>query len=157
ATEDILSLRVPGGARPLARVKGPIAWCDSREARFVVQREGNGEVSVLAILSKEIGGMLGLRDELTRAGVVPAAAWVRPEDVGADAADGLRVLAAGEPIITHDGMEKGKDAKDPRIVTFSLAEAGSLAVDTPAETFSFCAPSLDGKPLQALCVQSKPQ
>jgi hypothetical protein len=154
---DALSLRVPGGAKPIARVKGPIAWCDSREVRFVVQREGAGELAVLATPSKEIGGMLGLRDELTSLGLAPAATWVRPEDVGADAADALRALAAGEPVITHDGMEKGKEAMNPRIVTFSLVEAGSLAVDTPPETFSFCSPSMEEKPLQALCVQSKPQ
>jgi hypothetical protein len=157
AATDSLSLRVPGGDRPIANVKGAIAWCDARDARFVVEREGLGELFVLAAPSTLVGGMLGLRDILAQAGARVAAAWVRHDDLPEDAMDVMRSMGIGDPKLAIAGVDKKETVPNARIVALSQVEPGVIAVDTPPETFWECAPSLDDKPLQALCVQSRPQ
>lgn len=159
APADRLALRLPKGARPLGNVQGPIAWCSQAAVPVTVFREGAGEVTVLVVPSRRIGGMLGMREAARRAKLGDPAGWVPPGDLGEDASDVLRASGVVDPVIVWPKPSSGPArALDPRIVALSVAPGGSFVGDRKVGASFECAPTLAPSVAgQSLCVQSWPQ
>ena len=85
--EDELSLRIPGGERPVAHAHGALAWCSRAAETTTVWRQGASAVIVLSAPSARIGGLLGTREcaGLAAVPVSADAAWVRDDDLAWDA------------------------------------------------------------------------
>jgi hypothetical protein len=155
--EDVLSLRVDGGTRVLTKVKGPLAWCDAHASANTVWREGRGELAVISVPARRIGGVLGLREVAARAGLGNLTVWLKNEDLGWDAAEAARASGISEPIVVDYFAAKHEAVKDARVVSVSATEGAVVAPDTGLDlVFETCSPPLRHG-LQMFCVQASPQ
>lgn len=156
---DLLALRLSKGARPLADVKGAIAWCGYGGGPVSVWRQGSGELTVLSAPSRRVGGMLGVREAAERANLGEPTEWIAPESLGQDATDALRASGVVDPVTVWPRPASGPErAIDARIVALSVAPGGSFIGDRTADAVVECAPKLlPSAAGQALCVQSWPQ
>ncbi|MEO6418196.1 MAG: hypothetical protein ABIP39_02235 [Polyangiaceae bacterium] len=158
--DDILSLRIDGGTRVLSKVKGPLAWCDAHASAATVWREGKGEIAVISVPARRIGGVLGLREVALRAGLGKLAVWLKSEDLGWDAAEAARASGISEPVVVDYLAAKHDAVRDARVVSVSATEGAVVAPDTGSDlVFASCSPPLDAKTraLQMFCVQASPQ
>ena len=152
--EDELSLRIDGG-RPLDKVHGPIAWCDPRGATSTVWRTGPGEVFVLGMNARRVGGMLGVREIARRAEIGEVTTWLAPENLGKDALDAI--LASG---VTDGALfapaPQGARPVNPRVIALSVLAGGSIAADPRTTVPWQCSPGLAPGASEAVCVQAGP-
>jgi hypothetical protein len=146
---DLLSLRLPADVEPIAKKTGPIAWCDPKGARVTVWREGKGRVFVLAAPADRLGGMLGLREMVTRAGFGGLTSWVADGDLGWVASAVLRA----------DGIAP----IDIKVSTDALARSRVVASAVPGLTpeareraMFVCAPATGADSAGSLCVEAIP-
>ncbi|MDF2697563.1 MAG: hypothetical protein K0S65_5946, partial [Labilithrix sp.] len=153
---DRSSLRLRGGASAVGPAVGSVAWCTASEALVLAQREGEGEVAVLLAPAARAGGLAGVIDAASDAGMVLGAATVAPADRAWSAKQMLVASAIPESLITSgNAPDLGADP-EARIVALSVEKPGALVAETPADVFSFCEPQLD-KATATLCVFSGPQ
>ena len=152
---DRLALRANGGARVVS-ANGALAWCDATGATYTVWREGDGELRVLAAPSKRVGGMLGLRDAASAAGMKSLATWTRPDDRGADAADALRAAFVADVVLSPDGNAAPTGAQDKRVVSISREPDTEIVVTSPPGAYYLCSPPLDPGVTHAICIESSP-
>ena len=153
---DKPSLRLKGGALAVGPVAGNAGWCTSIEALVLAQREGDGELAVLTAPAARVGGLLGLREAATAAGLPLEASTVPAADRGWSAKQLLLASAIPETLITvANAPDLGTDP-DARIVALSMEKRNTLVPDTPPDVFSFCDPALD-KALATICIFSGTQ
>ena len=156
-----VTLRIEGGATPLRNVTDrPLAWCSNEAATFTLWRDAPGEVTVLAVPSARVGGLLGLRALARRAGVGDPSIWAAPgKTLGIDAADLLKASGVVDPVITWPEPEEGPNRPvQPRVVGISVLEGGSFLPDPKSDAVTVCEPELaPGRAGQTLCLQSWPQ
>jgi len=153
-----VSLRIEGGALPLKGItERPLAWCANEPATFTLWRDAPGEVTVLALPSARIGGLLGLRALARRADLGDPAIWSQPgKGLGADAADLLRASGVVDPVVTWPEPEEGVSRPvQPRVVGISVLKGGSFLPDPKSDAVMACHPELEpGAAGQSLCLQS---
>lgn len=146
---DVLSLRVAGGARPIAGAHGPIAWCDAAAAVTSVWREGRGEVTVIAAPGSRVGGMLGARECARDAGMTLAATWLRDVDLGWSAGSLLRASSLSDVATAELPTTPG--APEARIAAIALSRAAH-ATFSPSDTLVACDPPRDSTPAELTMV-----
>ncbi len=152
---DRLSLRANGGARVVA-ANGVLAWCDAAGGTYTVWREGDGALRVLAAPSKRFGGMLGLREAASAAGMKTLTTWTRPDDRGADAADALRASFVADVVVSPDGNAAPTGSQDRRVVSISREPDTEIVVTSPPGAYYLCSPPLDPGVTHAVCIESSP-
>jgi hypothetical protein len=150
APEDQLSLRLPGGERPVANVKGPIGFCVSRAQSLTVWRVGTGEVVVERVGASRVGGTHGLREVSPRLGLPAGDAWVSESDLAWDASATLRASGVAAPDITVS--TDGRAVNHARLVALSIAGA-FVRADAPQDKGYSCEPPLTNTSRNAVCVQ----
>ena len=122
--DNLLSLRLAGDVRPIAKARGPIAWCDPKGATATVWREGKGRVYVLAASPDRLGGMLGLQRIMSSAGLTDLTPWEADADLGWSATTVLQ--ASG---VQLRDIRVSSESLHSRLVAFTMA-SGTFAPDT---------------------------
>jgi len=155
--DDVLSLRLPGGSRPIARARDSIVWCDAAGATTTIWRQGRGAVVVLAAPGARVGGLLGARECATSGGlhVVAEATWLRDADLGWDATSLLRASTLADVTTTELPTDPGEaDAR----VTAIAASAGARIASGPSDVVVACDPSRTATPPErtTVCASAKP-
>jgi hypothetical protein len=151
ADSDALSLRLPGGERPIQGARSPVALCGRALAGVSVWREGKGEVSVFSAPAQRVGGLIGLGELAARAGRA-AALWAPPADLAFDAAAAL--VAGGLAPLGPDEPAVGA-SNDALIVAVSTDERSLLDVDERAPD-ALCRPPVHIGVARALCLETRP-
>jgi hypothetical protein len=154
---DVLSLRLTGGARPIARAPGAIAWCDGSATTTTVWRDGHGEVIVIAAPGARIGGLLGARECAESAGmhVTQQATWLRDSDLGWSATSLLHASTLSDITTAELTTEPGDP--DGRVAALALS-AAVRAESAPADVVVACDPSRDSTPAERtmVCASARP-
>jgi hypothetical protein len=151
SADDLLSLRLPGGERPIADVKGPFGFCASHARKVTVWRKGAGEVVIERVAANRVGGTHGLRELLPRLGLPAVDAWVEDGDLAWDATAALRASGITLPEITVS--TDGRAVTHARLLGLSIAGA-MVHADAPDSTGYACEPPLTKASRSAVCVQS---
>jgi len=151
--DDVLSLRLPGGDRPVSDVKPPFGFCASHAESVTVWHKGKGEVVVERVAATRVGGTHGLHDVTPKLGMPALNAWVPEDDVTWDATATLRAtgIVPAELTVTTDGSV----VKTARLVAISSAGA-IVKADTAVNTTYLCDPPLTDTLRTAICLQSIP-
>jgi hypothetical protein len=159
APGDALTLRLPGGARPIVSEKGGVAWCSETARLVTLWRQGKGKVTVARTLAARVAGLLGLKERAARGAIFPSfTAWVAAEDLAWDATQALRGSAVSDAAVAITGTQIESTAGgDPRIVAISMLQGGSLVADRRGDVAYFCHPRLDAGALEGMCAQLAPQ
>jgi hypothetical protein len=148
--EDVLSVRLSGGNRPIAGAKGLVGICSDSARTATVWREGTGEVVVEQVSAARVGGIHGLREATLRLGLPPLTVWVATDDLEWDASASLRASGVPPPEIAVSG--DGHTPTHARLLGLSLSGA---MVRTDGQTDAFaCEPPLGRDSRDAICVQS---
>jgi hypothetical protein len=163
SADDVLSLRIEGGARPIDAAPRVLGFCGKQTTTVTVWRKGPGELAVIAAPAKRIGGTLGLTELVARAKLGPAslALWARDEDLVWDVTQVLRASAVGEPApvdFAHASTDAAK-VQDARILALAVAGGAAVAPDTSNDlVFTTCAPKPEpnAKASETVCAQSSP-
>jgi len=147
---DLWLWTLDGGVqKPLVHQKA-LAWCVAKPATFVVERGAStGTLSVVSASSPRIGGLVGLRELATRAGI-SAKPWVRDDERGAIAADVLRASVVPDPTAIGSQTIAAAATKDARMLAFSSAVSDTF---TSNEADFRCDPPLLAG--DAVCVQAR--
>jgi hypothetical protein len=151
SADDLLSLRLPGGQRPIAEVKGPIGFCSSHATNLSVWRKGVGEVVIERVGAGRVGGTLGLRELLPRLGMPAVEPWVSEGDLAWDASATLRASGIASPEITVS--TDGRAVTQAHLIALSIAGA-MVRPDTTGSSGFACEPPLTRESRSAICVQS---
>ncbi len=149
--DDLLSLRLPGGDRPISDLKGPIGFCGNRARNLTVWRKGTGEVVIERAAANRVGGTLGLRELTERLGLSAVDAWVPEDDLAWDATAALRASGIAPPEITVS--TDGRAVTHARFLALSIAGA-MVRADASHDVGYACEPPLTALSRSALCVQS---
>lgn len=155
---DELTLRMSGGARPIERAPGVLAWCASLPETVTLWRtSGAAPVVVLSAPAARLGGLLGARECLHDAGddLAPTAGYVKPDDLGWEATTILTASALGEIVTAALPTEAG--ARDARVTSLVYARGAKVTWD-PSLAVATCDPPLEtGAALgEAVCALSAP-
>jgi len=152
---DTLSLRVTGGARPIAKASGSIAWCDGSAATTTVWREGPGEAIVIAAPGARIGGLLGAQECAQSAGLQmkAEATWLRDADLAWNATSLLRASRLSDITTAELTTEPGDP--DGRVAAIALS-ATARVQPAPADVVVACDPSRDSTERTMVCASSRP-
>jgi hypothetical protein len=153
---EALSLRIIGGKKPLSTTAGnavAIAWCSRTAAATTVLREGTGSVVVYRVGSASVAGTMGLRQVLALAGFGDVPIWVKTTELGWDASAPLVASGVALPDITLP--RDAHAVSQASVVSLTLGPARVAAVPDEIDRY-LCAPALETKPRDALCVQSSP-
>ncbi len=157
APGDVLSLRLTGGARPITKSPGAIAWCDGSATTTTVWRDGHGEVIVVAAPGTRVGGLLGARECAESAGLhlTPDATWLRDADLGWSASSLLRASALSD--VTTAELTTEPDNPDGRVAAIALS-ANARAASTPTDVVVACDPSRESAPTERIrvCASARP-
>lgn len=155
ANEELLSLRLAGGARPVAGARGALVWCDATPATTTVWREGRSAVVLLAAPGTRVGGLLGMRECAESAGMhVPTdAAWLPNADLAWDATSLLHASTLTDIASSDLPTEAGEP--DGRVTAIASA-AGARLVSSPADATVSCDPSRATPEPTIVCASSKP-
>jgi hypothetical protein len=150
-----LSLRAPGGPWLIAHAPGALAWCGSSASKLTVWRQGTSPVAVLAAPAGRLGGLLGIRECATDAGVPvgPEASWLRPDDTAWDADALLR--ASGATDIASAALRVDPGPPDARVIALALS-AGASPISEPEGVVIACDPPLSAGSGEAICAHSAP-
>lgn len=156
---DVLTLRLKGGATPIANADTAFAWCASGEATVVVERTQHttaGEVTVLAAPAVRVGGTVGLDEILATAGMKLGEKSVAlpPADHGWNGKQLLVASAVPEGLVTVANAPEIPADTEARLAALSFGSPNALVADPAADVYSFCEPLLTDKSLQAMCVFS---
>jgi hypothetical protein len=156
---DALTLRLKGGATPIAKADTAFAWCASGEQTAVVERVQHataGDVTVIAAPAARVGGTVGLEEILEAAHLkvgqkaiaVPHVdhAWNAKQLLVASAVPDGVVTVASAPDIPVDN--------EARLASVSFGSPNALVAVPAEEVFSFCEPILSDTSLDAMCVFS---
>jgi hypothetical protein len=154
STPAPLSLRLPGGSRPV-KGAGAIAWCGTQGGTASLWREGMGPAAMLSVPATRIGGLLGLRELAESAGLaLPApSTWLRPGDRAWDAT--VLLQASGATDVVSAPLRVDPEAPDPRVVALSLAPEAA-AISEPAGVVIACDPPLAQAAGATVCAHSAP-
>lgn len=151
---DFLTLRLQGGARPIAAKPGSIAWCSEKARLVTVWRQGQGDVLVVSTQAARVGGLLGVRERTFRAKLPALTAWIATDELAWDAVETLRGSAVAEATIAlEDKDPESRPGGDARIVAISMAPGGGFAADRRGDIPYFCHPKTDAGALQTVCGQ----
>ncbi len=148
--DDALSLRLPGGERPLVARRGAIGFCQRRPANVTVWREGRGDVFAERVAAARVGGIHGLREAAARLGVGPLETWVPPEDLAWYATSTLRASGVSPPEIV--ASNDGATVANSHLLAFSIAGA-MVRAEAPSGDAYLCEPPLTMGSKDAVCVQ----
>lgn len=154
-SSEPISLRLTGGARPIQNTEGAIGFCTKKGGTFSVWRTGATPIQIASADATKSGGIYGMREVATRAGM-KLSTWLVPEDLPWDAANALR--ASG--ISDVEELDPEAAGKVPNAAThfFSLStiDGASVAPDTSQDMIFFsCAPPL-GKAETVICAEAAP-
>ncbi|EYF00936.1 hypothetical protein [Chondromyces apiculatus] len=158
--DDALSLRLPGGERPIQKARGAIVACGRALEGVSVWREGRGELTVFSAPARLAGGLLGMRELATLAGRT-AEVWTPPDDHTFDAemtliASGLGPLAPGESATTPP---KGEAPAAPGAYALFLAASTDKRslLDVPDKApDTLCRPPVHIGVAHGLCLETRP-
>lgn len=153
---DKPSLRLRGGTLAVGPARGHAGWCTSTGGLALALREGEGELTVLAVPAARIGGLSGLREAAESAGLPLDASTVSGADRGWNARQLLLSSAIPETLITVANAPNLGADPEARIVALSMEKPNTLVADTPPDVFSFCEPPL-ATALTTVCVFSGTQ
>lgn len=156
---DALTLRLKGGATPIAKADSAFAWCAIAEQTAVVERVQHataGEVTVLAAPAARIGGTVGLEEilEAARLKISEKAIAVPPTDHAWNAKQLLVASAVPESVVTMAAAPDIPVDNEARLASVSFGSPKALAAVAADEVFSFCEPLLTDTSLDSMCVFS---
>jgi hypothetical protein len=154
---DRLGLRMKGGTTAVTDAAGSFVRCAQDEGTMLVTREGKGEVAVMVAPARAVGGMLGLREILRQNGLPIGTSSVPPTDRAWDAKQVLLASQIPEATITIGSAPDVAPDPDARVASLSFETPNALTPETPADTYSYCDPPLDGDMHEATCVFSGAQ
>jgi hypothetical protein len=150
--EDVLSVRLSGGDRPIADAKGLVGVCTDHGKSATVWRKGRGELVVERVSAARIGGVHGLREATRRLGFPIMTAWVGPDELAWDASAALQ--ASGVPAPEIAVSIDGHALTHAGLLALSIA-GGIVTTDGRQDAFA-CEPPLMRGSQDAVCVQSMP-
>lgn len=153
---DRLGLR-KGGEANVAEGAGAVARCAHEGSTVIVSREGTGDMIVLVAAASGMGGAQGLREVAHDGGVSIDSVYVAPSDRGWDAKQILVASQIPEDTITTAIAPEIPVEPEPRVVALSFGTPSALTPETPADTYSYCAPPLDEHMRHGTCVFSGSQ
>lgn len=158
---DALTLRLRGGATPIAKADSAFAWCASGEQTAVVERAQHataGDVTVIAAPASRVGGTVGLGEILdaARLKIGEKAIFVPPADHAWNAKQLLVASAVPEGLVTMATAPDIPVDNDARLASVSFGGPKALVADPAEEVFSFCDPILSDTSLDAMCVFTGP-
>ncbi len=158
APGEKLGLRMKGGAMAVANADGAFAYCASGEAIATIERQGAGEVTVIAAPAARVGGTVGLAEVLDEAGVKIAASAVTvpPTDRAWNAKQLLVASAVPEGLVTLASAPEVPADTEARLAAVSFGSAKALVPEPAAEVYSYCEPPLADGSIDAMCVFSGP-
>lgn len=155
------SLRPVAGGLAAFTKSGVVVWCTKEATTLFVRRESPtaepGPVFVAMARAEDASGMMGLRDALSAAAPKREVTYAVP--AAAHAWNARQILVASEvapALVQESDPNEPRTAPEARIVAVSVARPGGLVPDTPADTFSYCAPPLD-RAHEAICAFSGSQ
>lgn len=149
---DRLSLRLPGGERPVEASTAPLIGCAAKAGGLTVWRAGRGAVTVFTAPAAKVGGMMGMLEAADRLGL-ETTPWLASEDRADDAKNALVASAIPADKLIPD--LNGKDRAQASLFALSTDERTSLAphADDPE---LLCVPALKQKARHTMCVHAKP-
>lgn len=145
-----LTLRLPGGARTTGST-GVVAVCQNEADGASVWGDGKTAVAVVSAPLAGVGGTVGLREALARAGH-PDAPIARTSDVLAADAQAIVLSSGASP--SHIGAPSASLlglAEPPYLFAFSVADGAGPPALGPAGAV-VCSPALASRPSSALCL-----
>lgn len=153
---DALALRFKGAPGHALEGAGSVAWCASAASLAVIEREGKGDVAVVAAPAAKVGGLLGLREIARDANVDLDRAGTPARDRGWDARATLVASAVPEALVNTATAPTIAPDVESRIFVLSVGKPSALVPDTPPDTYSFCEPMLGTQTTESLCAFSGP-
>jgi hypothetical protein len=123
-----------------------LLWCDTSAGKAVtVRSRGDTSTLVVAAPAARVGGALGTREWVERAGVGAITTWMREDELSLDATALLRASAVPD-------VASGAPSAQARFVSVSLHTAKSLVRSlSPDGSLYACSPSLDSGALESVC------
>lgn len=158
---DELTLRLKGGATPIAKVGTAFAWCAVAEQTAVVERTPHataGPVVVIAAPASVVGGTVGLEEivESARFKIVEKSIAVPATDHAWNAKQLLVASAVPEGVVTTAAAPDIPVDNEARLASVSFGSPKALVAVPGDEVFSFCEPLLTDTSLDSMCVFSGP-
>lgn len=150
-----LSLRAHGGAAATSSGPEGFAYCASSEGTYAVEREGKGDVTILAAPAGRVGGTEGLEELAHEAGLKPVAT-VPPADLAWNAKLLLLASTVPEALVTTTAAPDVVDNAEARVFSLSFKTPNAIAPETGEDVFSYCEPTLGPNVLESLCLFSGP-
>lgn len=151
APGDEVSLRLPGGSRPLGAEVGPVAVCDTKSAASSVWRKGSGRIDAFSVSIEAVGGSLGLVEILRRAGLDRVRVHRTPEALAAEPRAALFASGASPAhLVQPDGTSLLGAADAPYLFAFAASDGRSAPPISPAN--ATCSPALSTSPAAAVCL-----
>jgi hypothetical protein len=157
AADARLALRMKGESTFLAEGRGALGRCASTGTTLVVSRDGAGEIVVLVAPAARVGGVLGLQEITTSAGLPLVATAVPPADRPWDAKQVLLASAIPEAILTAFPAPDVPPDPEARLVALSFETSNALTFTVGPDIHSSCVPPLDPQTRETVCVFSGPQ
>jgi hypothetical protein len=156
APSETISLRLPGGARPIQEAAGAIAWCTSKGGLFTIWRRGTSAIQVASSAAVRAGGLYGIR-EIREQSHTNVTTWLAPSDLPWDATQALRASGVVE-LATLDAESAAKmPTPSTRIVSISILDGATVSPDAGQDTIFFtCTPQLE-KSESTVCVEGAAQ
>lgn len=156
APSDLISLRLPGGARPIKEASGAISWCSAKGGLFTIWRTGTSAIEIASAAASRAGGLYGIR-EISSSLHINVATWIAPGDLTWDAAQALRASGIVEIAQLDNESASKMPIPSTRIFSLSTLEGATVAPDAGQDTIFFaCAPLLE-KSESAICVEGAAQ
>ncbi len=140
-----------------------LAWCDGASTLHVLS--GTEAIAVVAAPLRRVGGMLGLREVVGKAGVHDLVTWISDDDLGRVAVAQLQTLVVPDPASVKGTLRKDV-SKNARVVSFvvrgggtgspdELGNAPTYDADPIQGAFFACEPAATDA-LESVCVESEP-
>ena len=136
--------------------KRALGVCDAKGEPWLVRREGEGEIDVVSVEGKRIGGLLGFRETLQSASI-DAALWVRDDQHGFFAEETLHASLVPDPKSVPSGALLGSQAPDARVVALSVKGGRMYVADGDADAAFHCEPTMRPEAPETICIQTKAQ
>ncbi|AKU98494.1 hypothetical protein AKJ09_05158 [Labilithrix luteola] len=150
-----LALRGHGGTALASSGLEGVAYCTAGEVTVSVEREGQGEVTILSAPATRVGGTEGL-EELAHEVGLKALASAPPADLAWNAKQLLVASAVPEALVTTTSAPDVVDSAEARVFSLSFKTPGAIAPEAGEDVFSYCEPTLGPNVLESLCLFSGP-
>ena len=154
---DKLSIRQAGGAMLVTNAPGSFVWCAASAYAGTIHREGAGVVTLVAVPGAKVGGLLGVRELATQAGIVMGQSGMPPADYTWNAKQLLLASSVPEQLVTTSSTVDITPDTEARLAALSFGTPNALLPEVAEGGFSYCQPSLGDKAGESLCVFSGPQ